>query len=56
MRAVSDALAETEGVSNCEIDFNTKTATCTIDPEKFDSDAALQKLAAAGFEKSEMKN
>lgn len=49
MKSVRETLEGTEGVVKCEIDFDTKVATCEIDEAKFDKEAALAKLDEAGF-------
>ena len=47
--AVRETLAGLDGVDDVKVDFPNKTATCTIDPDKFDSDGAVAALKAANF-------
>jgi len=37
-------LESVAGVEKVEIDFDSKTATCQVNPEKFDAQVALTKL------------
>jgi len=48
-------LAKVDGVSDVKVDFSTKTATCTIDPETFKADAAIEALAEVGLEGSTVR-
>jgi copper chaperone CopZ len=50
--AVRDALAALPGVTNVEVDFSSRTATCSVDQSRFDPDAAIQALAGANFDGS----
>ncbi len=54
--AVRTALLELPGVAEVEVDFATKTATCRVDPSKFDSAGAIEKLAQTGYKDSKVKN
>jgi copper chaperone CopZ len=49
---VKDTLSPLPGVVDVQTDPNNKTAVVRVDAEKFDSDEALAKLAAAHFEDS----
>ena len=37
------------GVEKAVVDYETKQATCTIDPKTFDADAAIAELADQDF-------
>ena len=52
---VKETLAAMEGVDACEVDLESKTATCVVFPNEFQHDMALAKLADEGY-KSTMKN
>lgn len=41
---VRSTLSEQPGVAMVDVDFETKTATCSVDPSKFDAKIALEKL------------
>ena len=49
------ALAEVPGVAQVSVDFDSKTATCSVDADQFDSQAAIKALADAGFPDSTLK-
>ena len=52
---VKAALAAVDGVSDVSVDYESKTATCTIDADKFKSATAVTALADAGFEGSTLQ-
>ncbi len=52
---VQETLAAMEGVGECQVDLDSKTATCVIYPDEFQQEMALAKLADEGY-KSTMKN
>jgi copper chaperone CopZ len=43
------------GVAKVEIDFPGRTATCTVDAEKFHAEEAIQALDKQGFANSTVK-
>ena len=45
-------LAALPGVTNVNVDFETKIATCTYEGEKFDGEAAIKALDSENFTKS----
>ncbi|MEO2023997.1 MAG: heavy metal-associated domain-containing protein [Pirellulaceae bacterium] len=47
--SVRGALSELPGVTDVTVDVASKTATCSIDPETFDQQAALDALKEKGF-------
>lgn len=49
-----EALKALPGVADVVPDVDTQTATCTIDPTKFDAKKAISELAEIGFEGSEV--
>jgi copper chaperone CopZ len=51
-KEVKNTLSPVPGVVEVETDPAKKTAIVTVDASKFDSDSALQSLAAAHFENS----
>lgn len=52
---VRETLATLPGVEKVEVDFESKTATCTLGGSDFDSGAAVKALAEAGFDESVLK-
>jgi copper chaperone CopZ len=46
---VKDSLSSLPGVANVTVDFTNKIAHCKTDPEKFNSENALETLAGIGF-------
>lgn len=52
---VKETLAAMDGVGECQVDLDSKTATCVIFPDEFQQEMALAKLADEGY-KSTMKN
>ncbi len=44
MKAVDETLRPLPGVTDVEINFASRTAWCSVDPEKFDADDAVAKL------------
>jgi len=46
---VRDTLTPLPGVTNVDVDFPNRIATCTIDPDQFDTEGAIAKLADAGY-------
>jgi len=49
VKSVRETLEGSDGVVKCEVDFQSKVATCEVDETKFDPDSALAALEAAGF-------
>ncbi len=49
-----EALKKLPGVTEVIPDVETQTATCTVDPTKFDEKKAISVLAEIGFEGSEV--
>jgi copper chaperone CopZ len=47
---VCGALEQLPGVAQATADVATQTATCTVDPQKFDAQKAIAVLADIGFE------
>ena len=48
---VVDSIKDMNGVKNCEVDFQNKTATVTFDDEKINSDKIAKKMADATYYK-----
>lgn len=53
---VKEILSEQPGAKNVVVDFDSKTATVTVDPAKFDADAALAALVDHQFTNSTISN
>ncbi len=49
---VTKALEQLPGVTDAKVDFDTKTATVTYDPDKADADALIKATTDAGFPSS----
>lgn len=47
--AVKSALESVEGVTDVVVDYDTKTATVSVDSSKFNKDVAVEALSHAGF-------
>lgn len=47
--AVKSALESVEGVSDVVVDYDTKTATVSVDASKFKKERAVEALSHAGF-------
>ena len=47
--AVKSALESVEGVSDVVVDYDTKTATVSVDSSKFKKEVAVEALSHAGF-------
>ena len=54
MRAVTDTLQPLPGVTKIDVNFANRTATCTVEPDKFDTDGAIAKLADAGYNQAKV--
>ena len=46
---VENALFVQPGVADVQVDFDTKIATCTVDPEQFNADKAIKALDEASY-------
>jgi len=52
---VRKALVALPGVTDVEVDFESKTAKVQVDEKQFNGDAAVDALAQAGFDNSSVQ-
>ena len=50
MKRVKNALSQLPGVADVNVDFGNKVAHCRVESEDFDTNAAIEALAAENFE------